>query len=113
MKLCILCEDANINEARQRSLEVLPIDPNQNRMKLAIMKAKGVDSAERIDHLKVPVSPTGDLPATHWFCFITVDDDTHQRMLDNQLYTTIEEGVPSEFLAKHGLQRIKSKSTTY
>jgi hypothetical protein len=113
MKLCILCEDANVEAARARSLEVLPADPNPNNAKLAIMKAKGIDPATVVEHLKVPVSANGEYPATHWFCFITVDEVKYQQLLSHQTFTIIEEGIPSEFLAKHGLQRIKSSTAAF
>jgi hypothetical protein len=105
MRLCILCEDANITEARKRSAEVLP--KYELTEKLLELKKKK-DSTVSLDHLKIPLSPTGELPATHWFCFINVNEATYQRMLDSQTYTIIEEAVPSEFLDKHNLKKIKS-----
>jgi len=113
MKLCILCEDANVIEARQRLLSTLPTPPSGlNIEKLLSFKEKiGIEHSPETSHLKVPCSPTGELPATHWFCFINVNEETHQKMLGNQLYTIIEEDkVPTEFLASHGLQRIKTDS---
>ena len=109
MKLCILCDDTNITEARQRVLLAMPGNPDTKFTKMAKeLKEKIGLSTNKPNHLSVPCSPTGKLPATHWFCFVTVNEETQQKMLDNQLYTIIEEGVPSEFLAKYGLQRIKN-----
>ena len=105
MRLCILCEDANITEARKTSAEVLPKYELAERL-LELKKRKDPEAA--LEHLKIPLSPTGELPATHWFCFINVNDTTYQKMLDSQKYTIIEEAVPSEFLAKHNLKKIKS-----
>lgn len=115
MKLCILCEDANVEAARVRLLPTLPQKPTSEDIKQAVIqKIKGGEHKEEDSHLKVPCSVTGELPATHWFCFITVTEETRQKMLDAQLYTVIEEGVtPSEFLAKHGVQRIKPAKTVW
>jgi hypothetical protein len=106
MRLCILCEDANINDARERAATVLPQHKLTEGLR-ELKKKKGEDIS--LDHLKIPLSSTGELPATHWFCFINVNEAMHQSMLDSQMHTIIEEGcVPSEFLAEHGLKRIKS-----
>lgn len=105
MRLCILCENENIMEARKRSITVLP------KYKLAehLVELKNKrNSEELLEHLKIPLSPTGELPATHWFCFINVNESTHQKMLESQKYTIIEEAIPSEFLNKHNLKKIKS-----
>lgn len=112
MKLCVLCEDANVAEARQRLLSTLPSFDNSIVEKVISFKEKlGMETTPEASHLKVPCSPTGELPATHWFCFINVNEETKQKMLDKQLYTIIEEDVvPSEFLSKHGIQRIKSEN---
>jgi hypothetical protein len=108
-KLCVLCEDENVVEARRRAVTTLPGYNNLSPITLEFKKARGIDIESGSNHLTVGCSPTGESPATHWFCFITVDNITHQKMLENQLYTTIEEGrVPSEFLEDHGLKRIKS-----
>jgi hypothetical protein len=105
--LCILCDDANVIEARERCLSTLPVvNPERLERILSFKRAKNPDI--EFGHLKIPVSATGEYPATHWFCFITVNEETHQKMLDNQKHTIIEEGVPSEFLAKHGLSKIKT-----
>jgi hypothetical protein len=106
MRLCILCEDSNITDARERATTVLP-QLKLTEGLLELKKKKGEDIS--LDHLKIPLSSTGELPATHWFCFINVNEAMHQNMLASQLYTIIgEDRVPSEFLAEHGLKRIKS-----
>ena len=106
MRLCILCEDSNITEARERSAMVLPKYTVSEGL-LELKKKNGKEVS--LDHLKIPLSSTGELPATHWFCFINVNEAMHQSMLDSQMHTIIEEDrVPSEFLAEHGLKRIKS-----
>ena len=109
INLCILCEDINITEARKRLVSTLPGSDRLTDIHLALKRARGIDPESVANHLKAGCSPTGQDPATHWFCYITVDEETHQKMLDKQLYTIIEAGrIPSEFLADHGLKRIKA-----
>ena len=105
MRLCILCEDTNIAEARERSATVLP----KTELVKKVLEFKTKANPEVItDHLKIPLSATGELPVTHWFCFVNVNDATYQKMLTSQKYTIIEEAVPSEFLEKHNLKKIQS-----
>lgn len=100
MRICILCEDHHVSTARAKAADILP-----KRVPAQVL-AKFKSGSEEPDHLKVPVSPTGELPATHWFCATKVDEQTYQKMLAVQEHTIIEEAVPSEFLEKHGLKRI-------
>jgi len=106
--LCILCDDANVIEARERCISVMPVVDTERLNRVLTFKRSKNPDFEPPGHLKIPVSATGEYPATHWFCFITVNEETHQKMLDNQLHTIIEEGAPSEFLAKYGLSKIKT-----
>jgi hypothetical protein len=106
MNLCILCEDANIVDARQRSAAVIAA-PRAAEAMLDLKKNK-LGKEASFDHLKIPVSPTGEFPATHWFCFIKVNEATYEKMLTSQKHTIIEEGVPSQFLEKYNLKKIKS-----
>lgn len=103
MKICILCEDANVVEARERSAGVLP-KHERTPSPTIFGKSEEVDLVSK--HLSIPLSETGELPATHWFCFVNVSDATYQKMLESQKHTIIEEARPSEFLAKHNLKRI-------
>lgn len=105
MRLCILCENENVVEARQRAAIALP---KHEALSGAIELKKKFNPDFSIDHLTIPLSETGELPATHWFCFIKTDEEAYQRMLASQLHTVIEEAVPSEFLENRGLKRIKS-----
>ncbi|CAB4159472.1 hypothetical protein UFOVP699_208 [uncultured Caudovirales phage] len=105
MRLCILCEDAKVVEARERSAGILPIHESTDRV-IELKKKK--DPEFSIEHLNIPLSATGEFPATHWFCFVKVDEATYQEMLASQLHTIIEEAVPSEFLEKYGLKKIKT-----
>lgn len=100
MKICILCEDQWVSSARAKAGEVLAKPCQQATAALSFL------GKEEPSHLKIPLSPTGALPATHWFCSIKVNEDTYQKMLAAQEHSIIEEAVPSEFLEKHGLKRI-------
>jgi hypothetical protein len=112
--LCILCEDEYVEAARKRLLSTLPNAGNLSPSELAYKKAKGIDPESRDNHLRIGCSPTGEAPATHWFCFITVDEETRQKMLAKQMYTIIEgDRIPSAFLADYGLKRIRSKSNSF
>lgn len=103
MRLCILCEDANVVEARERTASVLP----KSEAAELLLKFKNKEEIDaKYGHLKVPLSETGCEPATHWFCFINVNEATYQKMLAAQKHTIIEEAVPSEFLMKHNLKKI-------
>lgn len=104
MRLCILCKNDKVVEAREKSAGVLP---KLESIDKAVELKKKINPDFSMDHLTIPLSETGELPATHWFCFIKTNDETYQRMLASQEHTIIEEGVPSEFLEKHGLKRIK------
>jgi hypothetical protein len=105
MRLCILCEDAKLVEARERSVDFLPKIAAVAR---AIEIKKKYDPEFSIEHLNTPLSETGEFPATHWFCFVNVNETTYQEMIASQLHTIIEEAVPSEFLERHGLKKIKT-----
>ena len=103
--LNILCKDVNVIDARKRAVTTLPDYVNVTSAETEI------DPAAGNNHLIVPCSPTGEVPATHWYCYIKVTDETYQKMLDNQLHTIIEKDLlPSEFLADHGLKRIRTKN---
>lgn len=101
MRLCIICEDKNIEAARENSKKIFPADkPSVNlpeRIKELVPKT----------HLNIPCSSTGDLPATHWFCFISTDQATYERLVGNSLYSTIEEASPKEFLERWNLKVIR------
>jgi len=103
MKLCILCEDSKVELARENSKDVLVtnnkpfIHPGLRAYKETLPKG----------HLSIPVSETGQLPATHWFCFINVDQTGYDKLLSVQEYSIIEESGPKEFLSKWNLKIIK------
>lgn len=83
-RICILCEDAVVEQARSRAKSFL-----------------------HADVLKIPVSKGGKLPATHWFCNLHITDEGYDKFLEMQQYTIIEEGGPKEFLSKRNLKIIR------
>lgn len=84
MKICILCENDKIESARER--------------------AKAITSENA---LSVPLSKSGEEPATHWFCSMEVTDEGYQKILELQQNTEIEISSPFEFLKKKNLKVVK------
>ena len=80
MRICILCEDSKLQQAREK------------------MKNDNI--------LKIDLSPTGELPATHKLCVLAVTDEKAKKMIDSAELTTIEAMNPKEFLEKHNLKKI-------
>lgn len=84
MKVCILSQDSDVEKCR--------------------VAAKAITEA---DTFKVPVSHTGQLPATHWFCVLESTDVGYQKLLDLQKVSVIEVSGPKSFLAKWNLKAIR------
>lgn len=81
--LCILCEDSKIDEVR-----------------------KTAKSFTDEDTLKIPLSPDGNLPATHWFCYMVVNDDKYTLLMQLKNYSIMEESTPAVFFKKYNLRPI-------
>jgi hypothetical protein len=81
MKVCILCEEAKVEEARAK------------------MKNDKI--------LTISCSADGVLPATHRFCCIATDERGAQELLNKAEITTMEISSPKEFLKKWNLKIIK------
>lgn len=86
-RVSILCEDCVVEKARERAKSFL-----------------------HVDVLKIPLSRNGKLPATHWFCHLQTTDEGYVKFMEMQLYTTIEESGPKDFLSKHKLKIIRDKN---
>jgi hypothetical protein len=80
MRICILCEDSKVQQAREK------------------MKNDNI--------LKIDLSPSGELPSTHKLCVLAVTEERARQMMDSAELTIIEAMKPKEFLAKHGLKKI-------
>jgi hypothetical protein len=83
-RLNILCEDSKVADSREFSKRELGQDV-----------------------LKTPVSANGKEPATHWFCFLTVNEAGYEKIMSLQKNSEIEEGNPKEFLRARGLKVIR------
>lgn len=81
MRICILCEESRVQEARKK------------------MKRDNI--------LTIPCSESGEFPATHRFCSISTDELGAQELLSQAEITTIEVSGPKEFLTKWNLKIIK------
>ena len=80
MRICILCEVSKLSQAREK------------------MKNDNI--------LKIDLSPTGELPATHKFCVMAVPEEKAKKLMDSAEFTIIEAMGPKEFLEKHDLKKI-------
>ena len=80
MRICILCEESKVLQAREK------------------MKNDNI--------LKIDLSPTGELPATHKLCVMAVPEEKANQMIESAELTIIEAMNPKEFLAKHNLKKI-------
>ena len=108
MRICILCEDSKVDLARQNSkaINANKVKPEVPKGLTAFKERLGIADKE-YQHLSIPVSETGQLPATHWFCFMNVNEEGYQKMLAVQEHSIYEEMGPKEFLEKWNLKIIK------
>jgi hypothetical protein len=80
MRICILCEESKVLQAREK------------------MKNDNI--------LKMDLSPTGELPSTHKMCVMAVTEEKAKKMMDSAELTIIESMNPKEFLEKYNLKKI-------
>ncbi len=109
MRICILCEDSKVELARENSKGLTSgqeVDKKVLHPKLTQIK-ENLGILGETTHLRVPVSPTGELPVTHWFCFMNVTESGYSKVKSLQEHSIIEEASPKEFLSKWNLQIIK------
>lgn len=58
--------------------------------------------------LKIPVSPTGEEPATHWFCSMAGEESKMMEIYNKKNLSIMELGIgPKEFLNKWGVKVIR------
>ena len=105
MRLCILCEDSNVESARENVKTIFI--PNTNPKPILHQGLRDYKESLPKGHLSIPLSETGELPATHWFCFLNTDEAGYARILSVQQHSIIEESSPREFLLSKGLKMIK------
>jgi hypothetical protein len=77
MRICILCDASRIEEAREK---------------------EGNDNI-----LKIELSPTGEKPATHYFCTMVVSQEKADKLIARKEFTIMEIAEPKDFLETHGL----------
>jgi len=81
MRICILCEASRIEEARQK---------------------EGNDKI-----LTIELSPTGEKPATHYFCTMVVDQKKADKLIAKKEFTIMEIAEPKDFLERNNLKYIR------
>ena len=80
MRICILCEISKLSQVREK------------------MKNDNI--------LNIDLSSTGELPATHKMCVMSLPESKAQEMISSAELTIIEAMNPKEFLEKHNLKKI-------
>lgn len=86
MIICILAADENIKEVRE--------------------SAKQIPQFAKHTALAIPVSPTGEMPVTHWFCTFKASEEVYQQIKDLQHFTEVVESAPRAFLEGRNLKII-------
>jgi hypothetical protein len=84
MRLNILCPDHLVSESREIAKQI---------------------TKELV--LKIPTSPTGKMPVTHWFCNLETNDEGFDKIMGLKKNSVIEPGGPKQFLDKWGLKIIR------
>lgn len=80
MRICILCEIDKVSQVREKM--------------------------KNDKFLDIDLSPTGELPITHKFCFMAVTKEKAEQMIYSAELVIIEAMNPKEFLEKHNLKKI-------
>jgi hypothetical protein len=81
MRICILCDASKVEDARLK-------EKNENI-------------------LKIELSPTGEKPATHYFCTMVVNQEKADKLIAKKEFTIMEIAEPKDFLESHNLKMIK------
>ena len=81
MRICILCDASHIEEVRQKE--------GNNKI------------------LTIELSPTGEKPATHYFCTMVVTQDKADKLIAKKEFTTMEIAEPKDFLERNNLKYIR------
>ncbi len=86
MRMTIICEDKFIEKVREKAKII-------SQKHLALSK---------------PLSPTGELPATHWMCVLSVTDKGYERLKNLQEHTIMNtDKNPTTILKEMNLKTIK------
>jgi len=87
MRICIICEDKWVEEVRESSKDIISGHNN----------------------LSIPLSPTGEFPATHWLCVCSVNEEIWKKFEERRKYTQMYQSLPSVLLEELKLKRIGEK----
>lgn len=87
MLLCILAKDEDVEAVRATALSNCPEFQGQKL-------------------LTVPVSATGHLPATHWFCCFPVSKPFYEKLMSVKKLSEMELDSPQNFLKERNLKII-------
>lgn len=90
MTLCILATNENVEIARSNALAGMPAF-NGHQL------------------LSIPCSPTGEMPATHWFCQFIGSQEACDKLIALKQVTEMEIGEPAAFLNARNLKVIRRK----
>ena len=101
-RICILCDNSNIDLARENTRKIFNTTEKTFSIPIRLPADKVIQ-----DYLHIPVSETGKQPVEKWFCFMNTNDESYQKIIDNNKYSIIEESGPKEFLEKWNLKIIK------
>ena len=100
MRLNILCTDENIVEVRAAVDAVCPPNDYSKYGKLF------ANLPTQSTNLSVPLSPSGSLPATHWYCLLNVEQDVADKVKSFSDKLVVDEAEPKAFLEAQGLRQI-------
>lgn len=89
--ICILAENAKVELVRDKAKTIWP------------------NVAEKHQFLQIPLSPTGELPVTHWLCTIAMSEERAEELKGIQANSIIEEVSPKVLLTRMNLQYVSRK----
>jgi hypothetical protein len=85
MKITIIIEDQYVEEARERVKTTF----------------------KNISTLKIPLSPTGQTPATHWMCSLDVTEEGFKKLTNLKKHSIMKNCAASVLLKEMDLKLIK------
>jgi hypothetical protein len=103
MRLNILCTAENIVEVRAA---VDAVCPPANYSKYGKLFQNLPTQPTQSTNLSIPLSPSGSLPATHWYCLLNVEQDVADKVKSFSDKLVVEEAEPKAFLESHSLRQI-------
>jgi hypothetical protein len=80
---------------------------NENVENVRNTAAAHFEHLARRGFLTVPVSATGEYPATHWFCNFLISEEMHNKLMSLQNLSEMELGSVKMFLKNRGLKIIQ------